>query len=392
MDARLTPSEFDPDTTAAAIVRWLLDEGKRTTDITALVDALCERVNAAGIQLDRLIANSRTLHPIHISYYRIWRSDGRHDSDTYDRDEVHLGYFERSPIRVAQETGDWVELWLADTPDDAYGIVPDLKKDGFTHYICVPVLFSDGDFNTISWATKHPAGFTPAQKSVLRALEPAFAAALEIRMLRRAMVESLQTYLGNEPGRRVAQGSIVRGEVTRIEAAILFADLRGFTANSMVYGSEELVGLLNEYYQCVIPAVEKQGGDVLKLIGDGMLAIFPDAEGDAAPRAMQAALEAQAAIAAANARGSEWPELALGIALHHGDAAYGNVGSTRRLDFTVIGRDVNIASRICGVCREAGAPILMSQAFKRRIGGAGRQAGDFAVHGIAEALTLYVPA
>ena len=149
--------------------------------------------------------------------------------------------------------------------------------------------------------------------------------------------------------------------------------------------------LLNEYYACLIPAVERQGGDVLKLIGDGMLAIFPDAEGDAPRRALAAARDAQAAIAEANARGSEWPELAAGIALHHGTAAYGNIGSARRLDFTVIGRDVNLASRICGICREAGAPLLMSEAFCERLGLDAEAAGAFTLRGIADAVTLYRP-
>lgn len=276
MDAA-TPrlQDFDAESGLAAVSRWLLDEGKRSGAIDDLVDGLCLKLGEAGIPIDRMIASSRTLHAVHLSYYRLWRSDGPAVSDTYDRDEVHLGYFERSPMRIAQETGAWVELWVADTPDEAFGIVPDLRKDGFTHYICAPIPFSDGEVNTISLATKHPQGFGESHKTVLRALEPAFAAALEIRMLRRAMVETLQIYLGNEPGRRVAQGSIVRGEVARIEAAILFADLRGFTAASMIYDSEVLVGLLNEYYQCLVPAVEKQGGDVLKLIGDGILAIFP---------------------------------------------------------------------------------------------------------------------
>jgi adenylate cyclase len=373
------------------VIAWLLREAKALDGLDAVVDALCARLNAAGVPVDRAIVSTNTLHAVHLSYFRLWRSDGAHVSDTYDRDEVHLGYFDRSPLRVIIETGQPVELVLADTPDEAFGIVPDLKRDGFTHYLCVPLPFSDGANNQLSWATKHPGGFTPAQIAALRALEPALAATLEIRMLRRALVETLQTYLGDEPGRRVADGAIVRGEVGEIEAAILFADLRGFTAHAMTLENGVLVELLNAYFACLIPAVEAHGGDVLKLIGDGMLAIFPDAAGDAPRRALAAAREAQAAMAAANARGSAWPALAAGIALHHGTAAYGNIGSQRRLDFTVIGRDVNIASRICGVCREAGAPVLMSDAFRRRLGAAGEAVGAFALHGIAEPMTLYRP-
>lgn len=376
----------------APIAAWLLNEAKALPSLDVIVDALCGRLNAAGVPIDRAIMSTQTLHAIHLSYFRLWQSDGAHVSDTFDRDEVHLGYFERSPLRVIVETGQPVELRLAETPDEAYGIVPDLKRDGYTHYLAVPLHFSDGVNNQLSWATKRAGGFSDEDIAVLRAIEPALSAALEIRMLRRAMVETLQTYLGDEPGRRVAQGAIVRGEVSEIKAAILFADLRGFTVSSMSLDSNALVQLLNDYYACLIPAVERQGGDVLKLIGDGVLAIFPDAEGDGPRRALVAACEAQAAIAEANARGSAWPDLAAGIALHHGTAAYGNVGSTRRLDFTVIGRDVNLASRICGICREAGAPVLMSEAFRDRLGLAAEEVGVFALRGIAEAVTLYRPA
>ena len=377
--------------TVPLLSAWLLNEAKSLPVMDVVIDGLCERLNAAGVPIDRAIVSTNTLHAVHLSYYRLWQSDGAHVSDTYDRDEVHLGYFDRSPLRVIAETGQPVELRLAETPDDAYGIVPDLKREGYTHYLAVPLRFSDGVNNQLTWSTKRASGFTADDIAVLRGLEPALSAALEIRMLRRAMVETLQTYLGDEPGRRVAHGAIVRGEVSEIEAAILFADLRGFTASSTHLNSDVLVRLLNEYYACLIPAVERQGGDVLKLIGDGMLAIFPDADGDAPQRAYAAACEAQAAIAEANARGSDWPELAAGIALHHGTAAYGNIGSVTRLDFTVIGRDVNLASRICGMCREAGAPVLMSAAFCDRLAREAEEVGAFPLRGIAEPMMLYRP-
>lgn len=282
-------------------------------------------------------------------------------------------------------------LWLADTPDETYGIVPELKAEGLTHYFAVPCAFSDGQVNMNSWATASPGGFSEAHLDLLRAIEPAVASVLEIRMLRRAMVDTLQIYLGDEPGRRVADGAIVRGEVSEIEAAILFADLRGFTENAMRLDSETLVRLINEYFACLIPAVDRQRGDVLKLMGDGMLAIFSDAGGDAAQRALAAAREAQDVITDANRRGSEWPDLAAGTALHHGTAAYGNIGAPERLDFTVIGRDVNIAARICGVCRLADAPVLMSDAFRQRLGQPGTEVGTYPLHGIAAPVTVYAP-
>ncbi len=380
----LSPIDF-------ALAKWLLTEGKALPRLDELVDALCLLLREQGIPVDRAIISTRTLHAVYLSYFRIWRSDGNSVSDTYDRDEEHLGYFERSPIRVVMETGQAVELVLSETPDDAFGIVPDLKADGFVHYLCAPLRFSDGTMNQLSWATKAPGGFTPAQIATLIQLEPALASALEIRMLRRAMVDTLQTYLGDEPGRRVADGDIVRGQVSEIEAAILFADLRGFTANSMLLDNPILVQWLNAYYACIVPAVEQHGGDVLKLIGDGILAIFPEREGGAPQRALAAARDAQAAIALANGQGLDWPALNVGIALHAGTAAYGNVGSLRRLDFTVIGRDVNLASRISTICRDTGEPILMSRRFRDRLGREAYRLGPYTLPGIPDRVMVYRP-
>lgn len=380
----LSPTDF-------ALAKWLLTEGKALPRLDELVDALCTQLRALGIPVDRAIVSTRTLHAVYLSYFRIWRSDGNSVSDTYDRDEENMGYFERSPIRVVMETGRPVELLLEETADDAFGIVPDLKADGYVHYLCAPLRFSDGTLNHLSFATKAPGGFRPDHIATLLQMEPALASALEIRMLRRAMVDTLQTYLGDEPGRRVAQGDIVRGQVSEIEAAILFADLRGFTANSMQLGNTTLVQWLNAYYACIVPAVEQHGGDVLKLIGDGVLAIFPEREGDAPQRALAAARDAQAAIALANGQGLDWPRLNVGIALHAGTAAYGNVGSLQRLDFTVIGRDVNLASRISAVCRDTGEPILMSKRFRDRLGREAYRLGPYALPGVPDRVNVYRP-
>ena len=140
-----------------------LAEAKALPNLDAIFDALCARLRAGGVAVDRAIVSTKTLHAVHLSYFRLWRADGESLSDTYDRDEVHLGYFDRSPFRVTMETGEAVELIIAETPDEAFGIVPDLRRDGFSHYFCAPLRFSDGDINQVSWATKQAGGFSPAE-------------------------------------------------------------------------------------------------------------------------------------------------------------------------------------------------------------------------------------
>jgi adenylate cyclase len=254
-----------------------------------------------------------------------------------------------------------------DVADDTFGIVPELKQAGFTHYICAPVFFANSMENVFTFATRDPAGFSDEEVDLLRAAYPAMAACQEIMVIHRIMKEVTRTYLGQEPHERILSGDVHRGEVTEIVSAILFADMRGFTALTAEMSAERATALLNEYYDCVVPAVENNGGEVLKFIGDGVLAIFraEDAGADESARALLAAQAGLAAVAERNKTGA--PRFEIGIALHFGEAAYGNVGSGVRLDYTVIGRDVNLASRIAALCGQLEKPLLVSSEFRGRL-------------------------
>jgi adenylate cyclase len=281
------------------------------------------------------------------------------------RDEL----YNASPFFYVHETGNWLDFVVADTPDDRFGIVPDLKQQGFTHYACAPVLFSNGSHNAISFATRDPGGFSPEHLAFLRGVLPALEAVMEVRALTRILDDTLSSYVGAEPHRRILGGQVRRGDVLAIRSAILFADMRHFTELSAGMTAEETTALLNRYYDCVVPAVEAHGGEVLKFIGDGILAIFRTDDERSARLACEAAFEAaQDALAAVNGLdGTEGVRFQIGIALHFGAPAYGNIGSGRRLDFTVVGRDVNIASRIGQLCKTLGRPLLMSERFARRL-------------------------
>ena len=249
--------------------------------------------------------------------------------------------------------------------------MPDLKAAGFTHYYCVPIVFLPGTQSGLTFATRTPAGFSREDFIFMRFVMPAMAAVIEIYALNRMLGEVLRMYVGVEPQRRILAGQVHRGEVTRIRSAILVCDMRSYTELTAELAPEASVALLNRYYDCVLPFILEAGGEVLKLIGDGVLAIFRVTE-TGEKSACEQAIRASRRILLATteqARGDAGsPEFELGIGLHFGEAAYGNVGAGERLDYTVIGRDVNIASRIAGLCRPMHRPILVSQEFADQLG------------------------
>lgn len=371
---------------AESITAWLLGDARNTKDPNDVLTELCERVGAAGVPVDRATSAIQVLHSETLGVARVWERGQGTRTFTLDytrdaRDELAV-----SPFRAVHERGGWIDLWLPDTPDDAFTVVPDLKADGFRHYVCVPVKFMNGMENAFSFVTKSPDGFSREDLDLIRVLMPAMGALMEILAVHRILNEVVRLYAGDEPRRRILSGDVHRGEVTRIDSAILFADMRGFTSLSMELEAEQVTDLLNRYYDCVAPHVEAHGGEVLKFIGDGILAIFraePD-EASACARALQAARASLEAVDALGDGDGEVPKFDIGIGLHLGEAAYGNVGSGQRLDFTVIGRDVNIASRIDGLSSTLGERLLVSERFAEAVGRASfRDLGEFELKGLS---------
>jgi adenylate cyclase len=259
----------------------------------------------------------------------------------------------------------------------------------------VPIFFTNGTDNGITFATRSPEGFGERGLPILRHLMPALAAVMEVRAVNRRLESVLRIYVGDEPHRAILSGTIRRGQVSRIRSAILFADMRNYAGITSTLSPESAVELLNAYFDCIVPPVEAEGGEVLKYMGDGLLAIFRDLgddTGGAAYSALTAAIQAIARIETANGEGRFPSPVAIGIALHHGEAAYGNVGSGERLDFTVIGRDVNLASRIAHLNKVLGEPVLMSQAFVEHLWGTPELLGDHSIEGFEEKVPIYRPA
>ena len=377
---------------ADALIAWLTGDAREIRDTNDILTGLCERLIDAGVPVDRATTAIEVLHSEHAAVARRWeRGKGA--------EEFFLAYgpeaanvIATSPFQAAHDKGDWLILDVATTPDDAFSIVPDLRADGYSHYICAPVTFINGMQNGFSFATKAEGGFGDQDMAVLRAIFPVLASLMEILALTRILNEVVRLYVGDEPRKRILAGDVHRGEVTRIRSAILFADMRGFTSLSMGLEAEQVTELLNRYYDCVVPHVEEQGGEVLKFIGDGVLAIFrsgPEIR-DPGPRALASARASVRAVDELEIETGGPPAFDLGIALHVGEAAYGNVGSGQRLDFTVIGRDVNIASRIADLCGRLERRLLISSAFRETVvAEAAEELGAFELKGVGTPQSVY---
>ncbi|MBX9932542.1 MAG: adenylate/guanylate cyclase domain-containing protein [Methylobacterium sp.] len=377
-----------------AVRDWLLSEGARLPKADDLVAGLSERLIKLGVPIERATTAIDTLHSEYSGVGRYWTPEEGSSVRLFPHGEASDKAYRESPFFTVHETGEWLILDLADTPDGLYSVLPELKAAGYTHYVVAPLFFTNGTRNGITFATRSPDGFRDDDIAILRFVMPTLAAVMEMRIVNKTLDQVLRIYVGDEPHTAILAGDIRRGQVRRIRSAILFADMRDYTRISADLTPEEAVSLLNVFFDCLVPAIEREGGEVLKYLGDGLLAIFRergDDLGTAAKGALTAAQNALKALDDANAHDRFANPVEAGIALHHGEAAYGNVGSGARLDFTVIGRDVNLASRLAQLNKQLGEPLLMSKPFVDFLWGHPEPLGEHQLDGFREAMMVYRP-
>ena len=305
--------------------------------------------------------------------------------------------FVNSPVRALYEGADGFRQRL-DLPPSAtgqeYGIYADLRAEGYTDYVALPMQFTDGKRHATSWSTDRPGGFSTADLVEINDLLPVLALAVEIRANRRITKNLLNTYVGQHAGERILSGDIRRGSGATVRAAIWNCDLRGFTRISEQWPRDDVIQWLNEYFDVMAAPVEKHGGEVLKFVGDGMLAIFRLDSPEACNKALQAAVEARRGMKELNARRIERGsfELGFGVALHVGDVMYGNIGTATRLDFTVIGPAVNVASRLQTLTKELRRQVLLSAPFAFLCGCSAEfltTLGRFPLRGVDEPIEVF---
>jgi adenylate cyclase len=386
---------------------WVVRQGLEGTNETDLLRKFCEKCAPLGLPLARGLAFIDTLHPVHEGRLFRWRDDGVEEEATRDYGRSDQGAnaesWQRSPFfHLLQTGGEELRRRIAFGDPIDYPIVQEVKDAGHTDYILFVHRFArsstigemDGVYS--AWATRHEAGFSDANIAALRRLVPALAMAIKSGALARIAGTLVEVYLGKDAGQRVLAGRIQRGVTDRIEAAIWFSDLRSFTTITDTALPDEIIPLLNDYADAVITSVQQAGGDVLKLIGDGTLAIFRDDDpGMACARALKAEREMRKRVRELNDRrgGEGRATTSVYVGLHIGEVLYGNIGSTDRLDFTVVGPAVNETSRIASMCRSVDRPVLISSAFSEALPAYKRRdlvsVGRFALRGVGRAQDLF---
>ena len=338
---------------------WLAGEGRAVGDAGALLGGLSAALIEAGVPLDRATLHAPTLHPSYRWVMRVWHPGG--DIRTMHRPhgiEV-TPTFHGNTVEHVVATGRPFRARLDGSGSQRFPILDELREAGLTDYLIVPLPAGSGRTGAASWSTARPEGFTASEIAALIALAGPLSLVFELKAVEGMLADVLAAYVGRDPAQRILAGGVRRGDTRRMRAAMLLTDMRGFGALSDTVEPERVVTVLNRMFDAIVPAIEAEGGEVLKYIGDGVLAVFDANGGDA--RARHSAFRSARTALAAVARTHDLP--AIGIALHVGEVAYGNIGAGDRLDFTAIGRDVNVLARVAALCKVYGRSLLATGAF-----------------------------
>ena len=388
------------------ILHWLAEAGLRGDEPNELFRAFCERCNNIGLPISYAVGLMDTIHPEFEGHAFEWRAQdtGPRPLRTYSSESgPGRENWDNSVFNYLLTTGD-VEVRRAvgkGAPTDFYRL-PQLKEEGYTDVFARIERFTGkGSIGTMNafysvWGTRESDGFTDEQLEALRRLMPTLALALKSVGSIRIVKTLARVYLGQDAATRVFDGQVARGQADRIDAVIWLSDLKGYTAILDSALPEQIIPLLNDYSSVVISALHRNGGNVLKLIGDGVLAIFkgPDLAA-AASRALKTEREVRRDLEYLNQRRTARKEPTTGLyaALHLGTVFYGNIGSRNRLDFTVVGPAVNEVSRICAVCKTSNHDALVSADLVKACQADRREGlipvGEFSLRGVSEPIELY---
>ncbi len=351
------------------VARWILTEGPYIDSEVELFDELCWRLVGDGVRLWRATLYFGTLHPqIRGIGVRWWRERKMIEEYRILHGADETDEYLSSPIRATIERGTSFRRRLGGDAGD-YPLLSRLASEGGTEYYALALNRTFRRFPVVTWATDRPGGFAEADIAKIEDINPALAAIAETRAVRRISANLLDTYLGPQAGHRILAGQIQRAQGERLRAVIMITDMRNFTGLSDRLPGDAVIKLLDDYFDAIVSSIEERNGEVLKFMGDGVLAIFPaDDDEDFAPsslRALDAATASLERLAIVNEarRESDRATMRTGIGLHLGEVSYGNVGAVDRLDFTVIGPAVNLASRIEGLTKRLSRPLLTSRAF-----------------------------
>ncbi len=343
---------------------WMMTKGRRSGDPVLVVSHFCSALIEAGVPLWRVNIGQRFANPLLIAWGIVWTPDTTEPYEVTHARMLTDGYIGSAFEYIMQNQRPLHKSLRGLDPDRDHSSYIEFAEAGGTDYYATLLSYGDGSQHGCTFATRAADGFAPEHLKMIEASKPGLSSALEPMTMRKSTQSLLRTYLGNGPSQAVWNGTIQRGERTTLEAVVMISDLRGFTALSDVASEEELFDILNGYFDLVVQCVTERGGDVLKFMGDGVLSIFAiPSRDDRKSQCRQAALAAQdvlAGLAELNTSRADAgkPPLEIGIGINAGQVSYGNIGSPGRLDFTVLGGAVNVASRIEALTKSIGDRVL----------------------------------
>ncbi len=355
---------------ADATVDWLLKEGRLLATVDDVTHQLGQRLLDAGAPLWRLRLSMRTLHPLVAASTSIWERDEKFIPPVQTSHGVELrSEYIGSPFQAIGNTRSSFRRRLeAPLSDSEHNVLHEIKARGGTDYFGLPLEFTEGAMAILACSTDRKGGFSDADLSEFRKVAAVLAPIAEVFSEKKVSSAVANAYLGARTGQRVLSGQITRGNVEKIKAAIMISDIRDWTGLNTRCSGEAALAMANRYFEIVADAVEQNGGELLKFIGDSVLAIFP-LEGDSDGAADVCASALQAAQQAVDVARHLEPPLGLefGIGIHFGEVFYGNIGSSTRIDFTVMGQAVNTTARMESLCRKYNRPILFSEDFASQL-------------------------
>ncbi len=395
-DMNAPPNNESVRSGSDAVVDWLTNGTRDQRFIDNIFAEMCIRLQQAGIPLKRSTLHVLIQHPQWLGARFMW-ADGmreaeiaRVDFDVRERSE-YIG----SPANEMQDGATEVRENLERDPalGRKHALYDEMRAKGLTDYVAWPLYHTLGKRHLVTFSTDRPGGFDATHIASLKQVLPVLALVSEIRIKNRLARTLLETYVGAHAGELILAGATRRGTGTTVRAAIMICDLREFTKISDNWPRDDVIDLLNDYFDAMSEPIARHGGEILKFIGDGLLAIFPLSEPRACANLLHAVTEARQAMVALNERNSATSRAPLnyGIGVHVGDVMYGNIGSSTRLDFTVIGPAVNMASRLEALTKQLGKTVLLSRDFAELVKREFEleRVGEHAVRGFSEPIELF---
>ncbi|MBG0511622.1 adenylate/guanylate cyclase domain-containing protein [Agrobacterium sp. MOPV5] len=375
---------------------WLMSGTQDEPFIDNILAELCERLRAAAVPVARATLHFRTHNPQWLGARLLWRAGSSGVKvTTFGYGVEETPQFLQSPAYDIYSGATMVRQRLDVGIDSAaqYPIYTELTREGLTDYVAWPLNHTLGKRHVVTFATDRSGGFLDDHIETLRYLLSAITLITEIRLKNILTRTLLDTYVGPRAGQEILAGATRRGSGKTVNAAVTICDLRDFTEFASRWPLDDVIERLNQYFDAISEPIERFGGEILKFVGDGLLAIFPLSDPNASQNLLAAVREGHAAIAALNATNSDGrrPPLRHGVGVHVGEVAYGNIGSKKRLDFTVIGPAVNVASRLEGMTKKLNKPILLSGQFAKIVNCQDEldHIGSFNVRGLDNALEVY---